>query len=67
MKKPALPLVRGTGNAELDRFCQNAKQTMDSMTGQGKSTQRLSPLPATATLAQVVERVNAITLLMQGD
>ena len=67
MKKPGLPLVRNTGHSELDRFCQGVKQTLDGMTGQDRSAARLEPLPATATLAQVIERLNAVVALIQGD
>lgn len=66
MTKPALPLVRGTGNAELDRFCQNAKQTLDGMTGQAKNSPRLQPLATDATAPELVARLNALLNLLQG-
>lgn len=66
MNQPGLPLVRGTGNSELDRFCQNAKQTLDNITGQARNRERLQPLAPTATLAEVIEQVNEIIRRMQG-
>lgn len=65
MKKPGLPLVKGTGNPVLDLFCQNTKQTLDGMTGQARARPRLEPLPPTASLAEVIERINEVVLRMQ--
>lgn len=63
--KPGLPLVKGTGDPQLDLFCQNVKQSLDGMTGQTRGRPKLEPLPATATLAEVIERVNEIVRRMQ--
>lgn len=62
--KPAIPPVR-TGNTPVDLAHAAVKQTLDSITGQARNAQRLDPLPATATLADVVARVNLIQDLLQ--
>ena len=64
MKKAAIPTVR-TGQADLDRALAAVKQNIDAITGQARNTQRLEPLPADATLAQVVARLNEITNRIQ--
>ncbi|WP_288077880.1 hypothetical protein [Pseudomonas sp.] len=63
-KKPAIPSVR-TGQTVLDQALSAVKQTLDAMTGQAKNIDRLAPLPATATLPEVIERLNEITSRMQ--
>lgn len=65
MKKPGLPLVKDTGNAVLDLFCQNTKQTLDGMTGQARDRPRLEPLPSDASLADVIVRLNEIVRRLQ--
>ena len=60
MNKPGLALISGTGQPELDRFCQGVKQTLDSMTGQAKNVPTLQPLPTTATNAEIIDRLNAL-------
>jgi hypothetical protein len=54
-----------TGQFELDQFAATVKQNLDSITGQARNVERLQPLPETATLAQVIERLNAITARLQ--
>jgi hypothetical protein len=66
MKKAALETPR-TGDSALDRFLAATKQNLDQITGQTKTSRYLAPLPATATLAQVIERVNAIAERIQSD
>lgn len=64
MKKAAIPTVN-TGQFELDQFAAAVKQNIDSITAQARNVDRLQPLPETATLAQVIERLNAITERLQ--
>jgi hypothetical protein len=64
MSKPAIPAVR-TGQPLLDNALSATKATLDAITGQAKNTTRLAPLETTATTAQIIERLNAITERMQ--
>jgi hypothetical protein len=64
MKKSAIPVVN-TGQFELDQFAATVKQNLDSITGQARNVERLQPLPETATLAEVIRRLNAITARLQ--
>jgi hypothetical protein len=64
MTKSAIPTVN-TGQFELDQFAAAVKQNMDAITGQARNVERLAPLPATATLADVINRLNAITARLQ--
>jgi glucose-6-phosphate-specific signal transduction histidine kinase len=64
MKKAAVPALN-TGQFELDQFAAAVKQNIDAITAQARNVQRLQPLPETATLAQVIERLNVITARLQ--
>lgn len=64
MTKPAIPVVN-TGQFELDLFASTVKQSLDAITAQARNVERLQPLPATATLAEVITRLNAITERLQ--
>lgn len=64
MKKAALENVQSS-DAQLQRFCRAVKQNMDQITGQVRNAKRLEPLPANATLAQVIARLNEITERLQ--
>jgi hypothetical protein len=64
MSKPAIPTVN-TGDPELDHALRNVKQSLDSITGQGRNVTRLEPLPATATLDQVIAQLNAVVDRLQ--
>jgi hypothetical protein len=64
MKKSAIPVVN-TGQFDLDQFAAAVKQNLDSITSQARNVPRLQPLPENATLAQVIERLNAITERLQ--
>lgn len=64
MKKAAIPAVR-TGNAELDRAMSAIKQNVDAITGQARNSERLEPLPSTATTAEVVARLNLLLERLQ--
>jgi hypothetical protein len=64
MRKSAIPVVN-TGQFELDQFAAAVKQNIDSITAQARNVERLQPLPETATLAQVIERLNVITARLQ--
>jgi hypothetical protein len=64
MSKPAIPAVR-TGQVELDRTLSAVKQSLDAITGQARNAKRMEPLPDSATLAQVVARVNQLVERLQ--
>jgi hypothetical protein len=64
MSKPAIPAVR-TGQVELDRALSAVKQSLDAITGQARNAKRMEPLPDSATLAQVVLRVNQLVERLQ--
>jgi hypothetical protein len=64
MTKSAIPTVN-TGQFELDQFAAAVKQNLDAITAQARNVERLQPLPATATLADVITRLNAITARLQ--
>jgi hypothetical protein len=64
MRKSAVPTLN-TGQFELDQFAAAVKQNIDSITAQARNVERLQPLPETATLAQVIERLNVITARLQ--
>ena len=64
MKKASIPTVN-TGTLDLDQFASAVKQNLDSITGQARNVERLQPLPATATLADVITRLNAIVARLQ--
>jgi hypothetical protein len=64
MTKSAIPAVN-TGQFELDQFAASVKQNLDAITAQARNVERLQPLPATATLADVITRLNAITARLQ--
>jgi len=64
MSKPAIPAVR-TGQIELDRALSAMKETLDAITGQARNVQRMEPLTDSATLSQVVARVNQLVERLQ--
>ena len=64
MTKAAIPVVR-TQQADLDLAMSAIKQNLDAITGQARNVQKFSPLPATATLAEVIERLNAVVARLQ--
>ena len=64
MRKPAIPRV-STGDATARAAFDAIKQTLDQITGQAANVTRLEPLPASATLSQVIARVNEITARLQ--
>lgn len=59
MKKPAIP---PTSSLPLDiaRVVEPMKQNVEIMTGARPGSTALSPLPTTATLAQVITQLNLI-------
>ena len=64
MSKQAIPTIF-TGKPDLDRVLVAMKQNIDSMTGQARGARRMEPLPATATLADVIARLNEIAERLQ--
>lgn len=63
-KKQAIPTYFKT-DEDLNRFAAAVKQTLDSITGQARNAVKLEPLPATATNAEIIERLNAIAERIQ--
>lgn len=57
--------VLNSGAADLDAFADAVKQNLDFITGQRKNSVKLLPLPATATLADVITRTNALLARIQ--
>lgn len=64
MSKSAIPAVL-TGKPDVDRALSSMKQNLDEITGQSRNSTRFEPLPATATLADVIERLNAVVARLQ--
>jgi hypothetical protein len=64
MAKAAIPAVM-TGKPDLDRALSSIKQNLDVITGQARSVSRIQPLPATATLAEVIAQLNAVVERLQ--
>lgn len=64
MTKAAVPVLT-SGQFDIDQFAAAVKQNMDAMTGQARNVQRFEPLPATASLADVIERLNAVVARLQ--
>jgi hypothetical protein len=62
--KPGIPVVR-SGNPSVDAAHTAIKQTLDAITGQARNQTKLEPLPATATTAQIIERLNDIAARLQ--
>lgn len=62
--KAAIPTVR-TGDPAVDRALDAVKHNLDALSGQARNSTRLDPLPASATLADVIEQLNAILARMQ--
>lgn len=64
MSKAAIPAVL-TGKPDLDRALSSMKQNIDEITAQARNVTRLDPLPSTATLADVIERLNSVVARLQ--
>lgn len=64
MTKAAIPVVR-TQQADLDLAMSAIKQNLDAITGQARNVQRFAPLPDTATLTDVIARLNAVVARLQ--
>ena len=64
MKKAAIPTVR-TGQPEVDRAFDAIKQNLDVITAQARNVQKLAPLPASASLAEIINRINLLTERLQ--
>ncbi len=64
MTKAAIPAVV-TGKPDLDRALSSMKQNIDEITAQARNVERLEPLPATASLADVIARLNAVVARLQ--
>lgn len=63
-RKPAIPSVM-TGQPALDVMLAAIKQTLDGITGQARNVRKLEPLPPTASLADVIQRLNEVTDRLQ--
>lgn len=64
MSKQAIPTVF-TGKPDLDRALAASKQNLDAITGQARGVPHMAPLPATATLADAIARLNEIAERLQ--
>ena len=64
MKKAAIPTVR-TGQPDVDRAFDAIKQNLDAITGQARNVQKLAPLPANASVAEIITRINILTERLQ--
>lgn len=64
MAKAAIPAVM-TGKNDLDLALSSIKQNLDAITGQARNMQKFAPLPPTATLADVIARLNAVVARLQ--
>lgn len=64
MSKSAIPTVL-TGKPDVDRALSSMKQNLDEITAQARNTARFEPLPSTATLADVITRLNAVVDRLQ--
>jgi hypothetical protein len=50
---------------DLDLALSSIKQNLDVITGQARNVSRIQPLPATATLAEVIAQLNAVVDRLQ--
>lgn len=64
MKKPAIPSIH-TGRPDVDLAHSSVKETLDQITGQARGVDKLEPLPGTASLVDVIVRLNAIADRLQ--
>lgn len=64
MSKAAIPAIM-TGKPDLDRTLASMKQNIDEITAHARNVTKLDPLPTTATLADVITRLNAIVARLQ--
>ena len=64
MTKAAIPAVL-TGKSDLDRALSSMKQNIDEITAQARNVEKLEPLPTTASLADVIERLNTVVARLQ--
>ncbi len=65
-KRTPIPVVV-TADKSLSDFAALVKVTLDQLTGQQRNIPRMVPLAATATTAQIIDRVNEIATRLQGD
>lgn len=62
--KPSIPTVL-TDDESLNQFNNAVKQTLDAITGKSRNVPRLEPLASTATLPEVIERLNQVIARLQ--
>lgn len=62
VRKPSIPAVPKAGEPRAN-FDSSIKETIETIAG--RRGQKIQPLPADATLAQVVEKVNELIGLLQ--
>lgn len=63
MKKPAIPPVSKSSDAARMRFDSSIKERLEIIGGERSA--KFNPLPADASLEQVVARINAIQAILQ--
>lgn len=59
-KQPGIPIVRSNLPGGVDAAHAAIKANIDRLTGQEKNATRLSPLPATATTAEIIAALNVL-------
>lgn len=64
MSKRPIPALL-TPDPQLSEFAGAVKQNLDGITGQTRTSEKLTPLPATATTAEVVALLNKIVERLQ--
>ena len=64
MSKSAVPTYNSQDQA-LNLTLSALKQNVDELTGQSRNTPNLSPLPATASLADVIAQLNRIVARLE--
>jgi hypothetical protein len=64
MKKASIPVLMSQ-SLELNRFCAAVKQNLDDITGQSRNIEKISALPATASNAEIIAKINEIIERMQ--
>lgn len=64
MKRPAIPDVPTTFAGNQRDFLQRVKENIETMSGRRGG--RISALPATATDAEIVKKINDIINVLQG-
>lgn len=65
-RRAPIPLVRATGNSEVDRAMEVIRLNLDGIAGHAKDSAPLKPLASSATLGQVITQLNALLKRIEG-